>query len=126
MEPSELLKNLSVSVEKKQGQNGSWIAPVVIFFISVFAIFIFAWVSGKNAKKLAKLKHEKNKRKVEEENLKIVMHRELNEEKVLDLAIKIDRNKTKLKSIDKQIESAAKTHQENLKNINSITGWKDI
>ncbi len=54
------------------------------------------------------------------------MHRELNEEKVLDLAIKIDRNKTKLKSIDKQIESAAKTHQENLKNINSITGWKDI
>lgn len=126
MEPSELLKKLSSIVEERKEKKSSYLIHIIIFIVSFFAIFVFAWVSGKNAKELAKLKHEKNKRKVEEDNLKIIMHRELNEEKILDLAIKIDNNKTELENIDKEIESAAKTHQENLKRINSITGWKDI
>lgn len=126
MDSSKLLKKLSSSIEEKKESKNSWVASIVIFLISVFAIFIFAWASGRNAKELAKLKHEKNKRKVEKENLAITMHRELNEEKILNLAIKIDRNKTEIKEIDDEIEKVAKAHQENLKNINSITGWKDI
>lgn len=124
VDSNELLKKLSSFSDKKK--ENSWISSIIIFFVSVFAIFIFAWVSGRNAKKIAELKHEKNKKEVEKDNLDIVMHRELNEERILDLAIKIDNNKTELKNINKKIQSAAKAHQENLKNINSITGWKDI
>jgi uncharacterized protein HemX len=126
VEPSELLKKLSSISEKKKEGKHSWVTSVIIFFISAIAIFVFAWVSGKNAKQLAKLKHEKNKRKAEKENLKVIMKRELNEERVLDLAIKIDNNKAKIEHIDNKIEEAARVHQKNISNINSITGWKDI
>ena len=125
MNPSELLKKLSDSVEKKKNEN-SWIAYVAISGISLVSIFIFAWVSSKNSRELAKLRHEKNKRKVEEENLQVKIHRELNDKRILNLAIEVDKNKIKIEDIDRKIEEAKKAHQENLKNINSITGWKDI
>jgi hypothetical protein len=83
-------------------------------------------VSSKNSRELAKLRHEKNKRKVEEENLQVKIHRELNDKRILNLAIEVDKNKIKIEDIDRKIEEAKKAHQENLKNINSITGWKDI
>lgn len=125
MQPSELLKKLSSLADKKR-EKSSWAASVVVFIVSIFAIFIFSWVSSKNSKELARLRHEKNKKKIEEENLQIKIHRELNDRKILDIAIEVDKNKIKIENIDREIEEAKKTHEENLKNINSITGWKDI
>lgn len=126
MKQSDLLKKLSSIVNDKKEKNNSWVASLVIFFISVFAIFIFAWVSSKNSKEVAKLKHEKNKKKVERDNLNVTIKRELNEKRLIDLALKIDNNKNEIIELDRVIRVAEKAHFENLNSINSITGWKDI
>lgn len=130
MEPSKALEKLSSIVDnnkdKEKGGSKGWVASIVIFFVVLIAIFVFAWVANRDAKELAKLRHEKNKKKVEDENLRIEHKAAENDKEKEKLQGQITAAKNEIRKLDEEIRVADKAHEENVKNINSITSWRDI
>lgn len=123
MTPSKLLESVAA---KTKDQNKGWIGSVIASILTLVAIFAFAWSSRKNAKELAKLKHEKNKLKVERENLEIEKKASNNSDNMFRINMKIGAHKQAIEDLDNMMDRAKNAHEENLKNINSITGWEDI
>lgn len=130
MEPSEALDKLKGFVETKKEEKASgvssWVTGIVIFFVVVIGMFIFAWQSNKNAKELAKLRHEKNKAEIEQANAEAAKKIEENGLKQAELEKKIEESITEISEINKGIKKAEAAREADKQAIGTITSWKEV
>jgi septal ring factor EnvC (AmiA/AmiB activator) len=131
MEPSELLEKLKGFTEtkqeaKKESGSSSWIVAIVMVFVVLIGVFVFAWVANKNAKELAKLRHEKNKREIEEENAKVAAEAEKNDVKRAELEKLASETRAEIDKVDKAIKNVEAARDTDRAAIDSITSWNDI
>jgi len=131
MEPSKLLESLKSFSAKKKEKNGKdshigAITGVVLFLVSLVGMFVFAWISSRRSRELAKLRHEKNVRSLEIANKVATSKVEKNDELVSELKLDVSRSKNKIAVIDGKIEELEKVHQKDKEAIDAISGWDDI
>ena len=130
MEPSKLLDKLKGFVEtkkesKKDGKAG-WITGIIVFLVALIGIFVFAWQANRKAKELARLRHEKNKREIEQKNAEVQVKVDENDKKSEELKKQIGDLRTEIHKADVAIEQAKEARRLDQEAINSITSWNDV
>lgn len=130
MEPSKFLEKLKGFVEtkkeaKKEG-NAGWITGLIVFIVALIGVFVFAWQANKKAKELARLRHEKNKREIEQKNTETQRRVAENDKKSGRLGEEIVDLRDKIHKTDVAIAKAEEARHKDREAINSITSWNDI
>jgi len=128
--PSSLLEKLKASIEtkkeaKKEG-NAGWITSIIVFFTVLIGVFVFAMVANKNAKELAKLRHEKNKKEIEQANMATARRVAENAKESDKLGDDIMKIKDEIHKVDVAIAKTKESRHKDREAINSITSWNDI
>jgi len=129
MNPSKVLKSLkSFSEKKKEKKNGhiGIIGGIVLFFVSLAGMFVFAWISSRRSRELAKLRHEKNVRAIGIANKVSQSKVEKNDSRVSELELDVSVSNKRIDEIDKEIKKLEDIHRRNKEAIDAISGWDDI
>ena len=132
MEPSAFLEKLKGFVEtkkeKRQEGNGKagWITGIIVFIVALIGVFVFAWQANKKAKELAKLRHEKNKREIEQKNAETQRRATENDKESEELGKQIVKVRGEILEVDNAMAEAEKARSRDREAINSITSWNDI
>ncbi len=131
MEPSKLLEGLKSFSAKKKEKDGKdshigVITGFLLFLVSLIGMFVFAWISSRRSRELAKLRHEKNVRSIEVANNRTRAKVEKNDSRVSELELKTAEHKNKIAVIDEQIKKLEETHRKDKEAIDAISGWDDI
>jgi septal ring factor EnvC (AmiA/AmiB activator) len=130
MEPSKFLEKLksfteTKKEEKRDGKAG-WIAGIVMFFVTVIGLIVFAYVANRKAKELARLRHEKNKREIESKNAEVNRRVAENDKEKERLGNEISELRGKINQANVAVEKAKEVRRKDQEAINSITSWNDI
>jgi septal ring factor EnvC (AmiA/AmiB activator) len=130
MEPSQILDSLKKFAdtkgnEKASGKGGIWVS-IVMGIVALIAIIVFAYVSNRNSKELARLKHEMNKREIEAENAKTASEAAENDAKRIELEKDVNKARAEMDKIDKTIVDVKEAMNKNRVAIDSIKSWDDI
>lgn len=134
-DPDELLRKLENLIESKvtaepSSQNStssakSWIWAIVIAVIVLIGITVFTWISFKNGRELAKLRHEKNK-------AKILADQAAAEAELAKLQSEIDAAQTRadaaaedLRRAEADIRAEEARYEANRRAIDRMRGWDE-
>ena len=132
--PSQALANLLKTVEanrvpddeKKTASPKSWISAIIIFFVVMIAVLVFAYVSTRNSKELARLRHEKNKRDIMAKNKEAMSSVEKNDVAIAEHEVAIETLHKEMDGIDAEIAKIEHARKMDHKAIELITRWRDI
>lgn len=130
MTSEELLAQLkkiaeNSSKEKKSG-NAGWITSLVMFFVSLIGIFIFAYVDWKKGKELAKLRHEKSVAKVNAANSVTAAKAAKNVVESVKLQGDLKQHLEELRAAKNAEKAAEALHKKNKAAIDAIRDWSQI
>ncbi len=123
---SSLTEVAKESSEKKKSGNASWITGLVMFFVALLGVFIFALISWKNSRELARLRHEKNVAKVKADNAVFDAAAAKNVEEVVELQGKLKEHLKEMTELSTKELEIKNTHMRNKKAIGEISNWDDI
>ena len=135
-DPSQLLAKLealikSNSVSKdvahagKEQKGKSWIWSLIIPLLVLAGIAAFAWFASSKNRELAKLRHEKFKRKIAAEKAEFDAEIEQKASLIAVADKKVAIEKKKLELIEADIRAEEKRYEADLAAINSIRSWSD-
>jgi len=115
-----------VDGQKKGNSAKSWWRwPLIIVFV-LLAVSIFAWLSRRHARELAKLRHERKIREVEESQAQsdIVVAEQQSEIDAYEEAIR--KSSSRISSIDTQIKTIEDRFANQKAAIDRIRTWDDF
>ena len=133
-DPSQALANLLKVVERNRAidnesgnaKSNGWVSAIIIFFVVLIATFVFAYVSNRNSKELAKLRHDKNKRKILAENKEALAATTQNDFIITRCETEITELQREMDGIDMRLDKVEHARKTNHKAIELITSWRDI
>ena len=122
----EVLVKTVEAVEKRKSKGGkSWLSLLIIIPLILVGLFVAAWVTQKDRRELAKLRHEKNKRRIEKENADTAS-KMVREEKEIQAALeRVDLAGEAINEIDRRMTEASRRHEKNKKLIGRLR-WRDL
>lgn len=130
MTPNSLLKSLekvaASSQRKEKNGNAGWVTSLIMFFVALVGVFIFAWASSRNSRELAELRHEKNKREIEHKNAEVARKVSGNELEWQTISVDIGGLKQQITDLDNVIKEIEVARKQDLDAIDSINSWKDV
>jgi len=127
--PTEALEKLSKAIGQHKDEGGRvthwWRWPLVIFLVLIAAA-LFAWLSRRNSKELAMLRHEKKKQEV--------LIAQAESDALIDDAwttvkaygAQIEESKKKIATIDEQIAFVEAQLEADKAAIGRIRTWDDV
>lgn len=128
-DPTELLGKLeSIVKENKAAEGGgkSWIGTLVIIAVVLVGIAVWSWISYRQGRELAKLRHEK-------ETQRILAEKAVADAKVVanDAAIAAAKKEAEkvaehLEIIEADIRAEEERHAADLRAIDRIRSWRDV
>ena len=121
----EILVKTVEEQKKKSGGSKGWRWLLIVIPIILIGLFVAAWVTQKDRRELAKLRHEKNKRQIEKDNADSASKAAKEEEEVRTALARVDLAGEAINEIDRRIEEARKRHAENKKLIGRLR-WNDL
>lgn len=129
-DPDKLLRQLEELIKSKSTPAGhgdrvgsSWIWSIIIPIIVLIGIAVFAWISRKNGRELAKLRHEKVKAKVLADNAKVSAELEQNAEHIARAQKNSDMRDEKLRRIEADIRAEEARHEADRRAIDRMRTW---
>ena len=122
---NRLIKAAGSQKDEGAGAKNWWRWPLLIVVVLI-AVAVFAWMSRRNAKELAKLRHEKKKREVAaaqaDSDRKVAVSRtEINEH-----AKKVRESMDRVKAINAEIRDVEAKFEADKEAISRIRTWDDV
>lgn len=127
-DPHKLLIQLKGIVEKKaptKGGGRSWVGTLIVIAVVLVGVAVWSWISFRRGRELAKLRHEKNKAKIEKENAVVQAQIATNDEFIEKQEKIFNAADKQLKTIEAEIEAEEKRYEADMRAIDSIRSWRD-
>jgi len=128
-DPSELLgqlkKIVSDNKEPTKGGGKSWVWTLAIVAVVLVGIAVWAWISFRHGRELAKLRHEKNKAKILADQAVVDGKVAEGNEAILKAKKVIEKAEDSLRVIESDIRAEEKRYEADLRAIRSIRSWRD-
>jgi len=99
---------------------------LLVGFVALIATAVFAWISWRRTREIAALRHEKNKKKVEEANLRVMEHVEDLDSRRDVLRREVIGLKEKQRTLEKDIDAEQRRYEADRDAIERITSWRDL
>jgi outer membrane protein TolC len=129
-DPTAVLGKLEKIVNDNKAPSGggskSWIGTLIIIVVALAATAVFAWISAKNGRELAKLRHEKVKAQVEADQAKVDAQVAKDDAGVAAAQVKIDAAKDAVRVAEADIKAAEGHYEADLRAIDRIRSWDDV
>lgn len=124
-----MIAALAKAVEAQKPDTGSgakswWRWPLLIILVLV-GVLVAAWALNRDRRELARLRHARNKARIEEDNATAETKAALSEATVEAALTKVIRSKVLVANLDKQIAQGEAAHAKRLADIKKIT-WGDL
>ena len=122
---SRIVDAVGTQKEDKGGAKSWWRWPLVILLVLV-AVAVFAWISRRDAKELARLRHEKKVREVEAAQIEANAKYAKLTVTIDEHQKRIEKSAARVKEIDVQIEEVETRLAADKKAIDRIRTWDDV
>jgi len=128
-DPAQLLGQLKDIVggnkEPTKGGGKSWVSTLVIIAVVLVGVAVWSWISWKNGRELAKLRHEKNKAKILAEKAEVDLLVEKGNEAIAAKIKIVDAAEEKLRVVEADILAVEAHYEADMRAIDSIRSWRD-
>ena len=114
----------AIDRQREKKNSSPWVWLILIPLV-LAGIAIAAWVSTKDRRELAKLRHEKNKREIESENAFAEAEAKKSEAEAEEALKRVAEAEAEIITIDKRLKEVEKRHDENKELIERVT-WDDL
>ena len=132
-DPNKFLLQLQAIVSKRTEKNpasmskkatGIW-SYLIIAAVVLVAIVIGSWLLQRKSKELAKLRHEKNKAAIRNEQLEFHAELDDNNNAIAEAQKEIDASENSLRIIEADIKAEESRYEADMRAIDSIRSWRD-
>lgn len=121
-----LIKKNTTTTEKGETKSNSWVGTLIIVVVALAAVAVFAWISWRNNKELAKLRHEEEKRKILAEKAVVDKQVATNQAKIDSLQKDLVVLEDERRIIAADIKHAEERHEADKRAIDRIRSWDDV
>lgn len=111
--------------QKSKGGPRGWISAIGVIALVLVGIAVAVWVTQKNRRELAKLRHQRVKANIESANALAEERVAKNEIEAAAAKKRVRLAETKIESINKQIAEANARHDENQSLVRRMR-WSDL
>ena len=128
-DPNELLVKIERIVNDNKGTDGgakSWLSTVIIIVTVVVGIAIWSWISFRQNRELAKLRHEKEVARIQAEKAAVDAEVAANDTVVAEAKKKIAELEERIGYIDADIRAVEEQYAADLRAIDRIRSWNDV
>lgn len=130
-DPTQLLGKLESIVSDNKAKapasgGKSWVSTLIIVAVVLVGIAVWSWISFRNGRELAKLRHEKETARILAEKAVVDAKLEVNEAVKREAKAKQVQAEERLKLIEADVRAAEEKHAADLRAINSIRSWRDV
>lgn len=128
-DPNELLAKLEAIVNKNKAPEGgskSWVGTVIIIAVVLAGVAVWAWISTKRNRELAKLRHEKNKTKILADKAEFDAQLANRQTQIDDAAKEKAAIDDRLEALDAKIKTEEARYEADRKAIDRIRSWRDV
>lgn len=118
-------KQKTASTKDGKSSGKSWVGTLIIIITVLVGVAVWSWISWSRGRELAKLRHEKNKKKILIEYATLMGV--ISENAVtVSLQQKIfDKADRKLKIIEADIRAEEKRYEADMRAIDNMRSWRD-
>lgn len=128
-DPTKLLNQLKGIVDKNKqptkGGGKSWLGTLIIIAVVLVGVAVWSWLSWRQGRELAKLRHAKNKARITQETAIVKAQVAENDAAVKKQMQLFDEAEKKLKTIEAAIKAEEKQYAADMRAIDSIRSWRD-
>lgn len=131
LEPTKILAQLKSLVDgnKKPAAEGgggkSWVSTLIIIAVTLAAMAVWAWISWRQGRELAKLRHAKEVERIRGDNKVIDDAVAKDRAEIDDLNKKYLDTEKALDAINARIKAAEAQHEADKRAISAIRSWRD-
>ena len=132
-DPNKLLRQLENLIQKKSVKlekshtpariSKTWYWALILPVIVLAAVALFAWLSQRSNRELAKLRHEKNKTKILKDKAVAEAKIATNDEFIAKQKKIYEASQERLKVIDADIAAEEKRHETDMHALHRIRTW---
>lgn len=132
-DPDKLLRQLEDLIQRKSVKiedGGSparvtkrWYWAVILPVLILAAVALFAWLSQRSNRELAKLRHEKNKTKILKDQAVVQAKIATNDEFIAEQKKIFNASQERLRIIDADIAAEEKRHETDMHALHRIRTW---
>lgn len=129
LDPTAILAKLKDIVSSNKSPSGggkSWMSTIVMIAIALIGISVWAWISQRRNRELAKLRHEAFVTKVKLAQDLVDAKVKGNDEAVEKSKALVAEAQEKLRVIDSDTRAEEARYAADLRAIDSIRSWRDV
>jgi FtsZ-interacting cell division protein ZipA len=120
------LKEIVSNNKSPAGGGKSWVGTIVIIAISLVGIAVWAWISQRRNRELAKLRHEAFVTKVKLAQDLVDNKIKVNDETVARSKVLVAEAQEKIRINDADTKAEEARYAADLRAIDSIRSWRDV
>jgi uncharacterized protein HemX len=125
-----ILKSLDELVQKNKDQaNGggkSWVGTLIIIAAVLVGTAVWAWISWRQGKELARLRHEAEARRIQAEHDAVDQAVAAAKARIDELQKRIDEAKARIKAVELKIAEVEAQRAADKKAIDRVRSWRDV
>lgn len=128
-DPTALLGKLEGIVGKHKSPEGggkSWLSTLIIIAVVLVGVAVWSWISFRNNRELAKLRHEKEKARILAEKTELDAKVAKNDEVIAEAKRRQAAVEETIRHIDADIRTEQERYEADLRAIDRIRSWRDV
>jgi uncharacterized protein HemX len=128
-DPAAILGRLEGIVNDNKSSKGggkSWISTLIIIAVALMGVAVFAWISFRNNRELAKLRHEKEKARILAEKAVVDAKVAANDAARAEAEKKRAEVEEKIRHIEADVRTENARYEADLRSIDRIRSWRDV
>lgn len=126
LDPAEILSKLEALTKRHRNAGGSsWVGTLILIAVAVAASAVWAWISSRRNRELAKLRHKREVQRIKAERAKVDADVEKNDAAVAE-ARKAERAiEERLRHLEADIRTEDERYAADLRAVDRIRSWAD-
>jgi len=120
------LKDIVSSNKSPAGGGKSWMSTIVIIAVALVGMAVWAWISQRRNRELAKLRHEKFVTEVKAAQAIVDTKLKADADKIERSKAVVAASEEKVRHLEADIKAEEARYAADLRAIDSIRSWRDV